>query len=150
MKETDLDMKSSPKKNTTDIVKDSLKDGMNRITPDKKDAIEDVKKFVDYCDEFLEVNKEKYYEAVDMNQDAIREIRRLNRSKNTGLFIFAGIVLAIKNLDWSFLTITKPAKRMLEEYWFSKGKIREYNEVRTDFIDMKDLYEKLRKVHEVE
>ena len=150
MKKTDLDMKSSPKKNTTDIVKDSLKDGMNRITPDKKDAIEDLKKFVDYCDEFLEVNKEKYYEAVDMNQDAIREIRRLNRSKNTGLFIFAGIVLAIKNLDWSFLTITKPAKRMLEEYWFSKGKIREYNEVRTDFIDMKDLYEKLRKVHEVE
>ena len=75
---------------------------------------------------------------------------RINRSKNTGLFIFAGIVLAIKNLDWSFLTITKPAKRMLEEYWFSKGKIREYNEVRVDFIDMKDLYEKLRKVHEVE
>ena len=151
MKETDLDMKRSPKKNTTDIVKDSSKDGkMNRLTPDKKDAIEDVKKFVDYCEEFLEVNKEKYYAAVDMNQDAIREIRRLNRSKNTGLFIFAGIVLAIKNLDWSFLTITKPAKRMLEEYWFSKGKIREYNEVRVDFIDMKDLYEKLRKVHEVE
>ncbi len=151
MKETDLDTKSNPRKNTTDIVKDSSKGGKKiRITPDKKDAIEDVKKFVDYCEEFLEVNKEKYYAAVNANQYAIREIRRLNRSKNTGLFIFAGIVLAIKNLDWSFLTITKPGKRMLKDYWFSKEKIKEYNEVRADFIDMKDLYEKLRKVHEVE
>ena len=39
---------------------------------------------------------------------------------------------------------------MLKDYWFSKEKIKEYNEVRADFIDMKDLYEKLRKVHEVE
>jgi len=120
------------------------------MTPDKKRYLKNLKGYIDTCKKFLEVNKEIYYEEVSINQDTIRGIRRLNRSKNSGLFIFAGIVLAIKNLDWSFLTITKPAKRMLKEYWCSKEQIREYNEVRNNFIEMKDLYEKLRKNYEVE
>jgi len=118
---------------------------MTHLTPDKKRYLKNLKGYIDTRKKFLEVNKERYYEEVSINQDAIREIRKLNRSKNTGLFIFAGIVLAIKNLDWSFLTITKPAKRMLKEYWHSKEQIREYNEVRNDFIEMKDLYEKIKK-----
>ena len=121
------------------------------MTPNKKSHLENLKGYIDTCKKFLEMNKERYYEEVSINQDAIREIRRLNRSKNTGLFIFAGIVLAIKNLDWSFLTITKPAKRMLKEYWYSKEQIREYNEVRNDFIELRDEYnKKLRKKYEVE
>lgn len=66
--------------------------------------------------------------------------------------MFVKIIVIIKNLDLFFLRMIKPKKRIpvLEEYWYSKEQIKEYNEVRNDFIEMKDLYKKLRKKYEVE
>lgn len=122
------------------------------MTPDKKHHLEKLKKYIDACKKFLEVNKERYYEEVSINRDAIRRIKGISGDKKTWFFTFFRIVLAIKKLDWRFLTMIKNKKRIavLEEYWYSKEQIREYNEVRNAFIEMKDLYKKLIKKYEME
>ena len=125
---------------------------MTHLTPDKKRYLKNLKGYIDTCKKFLEVNKERYYEEVSINQDAIKTIKALRKDKKTWLFMFVKIIVIIKNLDLFFLKMIKPKKRIpvLEEYWYSKEQIREYNEVRNDFIEMKDLYKKLRKKYEVE
>lgn len=125
---------------------------MTHLTPDKKRYLKNLKGYIDTCKKFLEVNKERYYEEVSINQDAIKTIKALRNDKKTWLFMFVKIIVIIKNLDLFFLRMIKPKKRIpvLEEYWYSKEQIREYNEVRNDFIEMKDLYKKLRKKYEME
>lgn len=125
---------------------------MTHLTPDKKRYLKNLKGYIDTCKKFLEVNKEIYYEEVSINRDAIKTIKALRNDKKTWLFMFVKIIVIIKNLDLFFLRMIKPKKRIpvLEEYWYSKEQIREYNEVRNDFIEMKDLYKKLRKKYEVE
>lgn len=125
---------------------------MTHLTPDKKRYLKNLKGYIDTCKKFLEVNKEIYYEEVSINRDAIKTIKALRNDKKTWLFMFVKIIVIIKNLDLFFLRMIKPKKRIpvLEEYWYSKKQIREYNEVRNDFIEMKDLYKKLRKKYEME
>ena len=125
---------------------------MTHLTTDKKHHLEKLKEYIDTCKKFLEVNKERYYEEVGINRDAIKTIKALRKDKKTWLFMFVKIIVIIKNLDLLFLRMIKPKKRIpvLEEYWYSKEQIREYNEVRNDFIEMKDLYKKLRKKYEME
>lgn len=125
---------------------------MTHLTPDKKRYLKNLKGYIDTCKKFLEVNKEIYYEEVSINRDAIKTIKALRNDKKTWLFMFVKIIVIIKNLDLFFLRMIKPKKRIpvLEEYWYSKEQIREYNEVRNDFIEMKDLYKKLRKKYEME
>ena len=120
---------------------------MTHLTPDKKRYLKNLKGYIDTCKKFLEVNKERYYEEVSINQDAIKTIKAVRKYKKTWFFMFVKIIVIIKNLDLLFLRIIKPKKRIavLEEYWYSKEQIREYNEVRNDFIEMKDLYEKIKK-----
>tara|TARA_E500000318_G_scaffold29132_1_gene29121 strand:+ start:2480 stop:2851 length:372 start_codon:yes stop_codon:yes gene_type:complete len=123
------------------------------MTPNKKSHLENLKGYIDTCEKFLEVNKERYYEEVSINQDAIKTIKALRKDKKTWLFMIVKIIVIIKNLDLFFLRMIKPKKRIavLEEYWYSKEQIREYNEVRNDFIELRDEYnKKLRKKYEVE